>query len=135
MPPSKEEIESPSLLYFNCMKSRCKEVAKAQEREFKTIRTNKYKIKGTTVPSELREKIRHEQSKSNVGKDYTVCAVKQCSQVLENMLSLYKKHCETQYKTTKLPYYKKVIERIDAVDLNNLSKTPLDKLFMAIFRS
>ena len=114
--------------YFKCMKSRCKEVNKARERDFKSIRTNKYKIKGTTVPSEVSEKIHDEQSKSKVGKDYTVCAVKQCSQVLENMLSLYKKHCETQYKTTKLPYYKKVIER-----LNNLSKTPLDKLFKAIF--
>ena len=80
------------------MKSRCKEVAKAQERDFK------YKIKGTTVPREVREKIHDEQSKSKVGTDYTVCAVKQCSQVLENMLYQYKKHCETQYKTTKLAY-------------------------------
>ena len=85
-----------------------------------------YKIKGTTVPREVSEKIHDEQS--NI-----VCAVEQCSQVLENMLSLYKKHCETQYKTTKLPYYKKVIERIDSVNLNNLSKTPIDKLFKAIF--
>ena len=91
---SKEELEAPSFLYFKCMKSRCK----AQERDYK------YKIKGITVPREVREKIHDEQSKSKVGTDYTVCAVKQCSQVLENMLSQYKKHCETQYKTTKLAY-------------------------------
>ena len=132
--PSKEEIESPALLYHKCMKSRCKDPAKARERDFKAIRTNKYKIKGTSVPSDVKEKIYQEQSKSKVGAEYTKCAVKQCSQVLENMLSLYKKHYETQYKTTKRPYYKKVIERIDAVDLNNLSKTPMDKLFKAIFR-
>jgi hypothetical protein len=132
--PSKEEIEAPALMYFNCMKSKCKEVAKARERDFKAIRTNKYKIKGTTVSPDVRQKIYHEQSKSKAGTDYTTCAVSQCSQVLVNMLTLYKKDCETQYKSTKLPYYKKVIERINAVDLQNLSKTPLDKLFKAIFR-
>jgi hypothetical protein len=131
--PSKEEIEVPSTQYFTCMKSRCKEVAKVRERDFKAIRTNKYKIKGTIVPHEVKEKIYDEQSKSKAGTEYTRCAVKQCSQVLQNMLSQYKKHCEAQYKTTKLPYYKKVIERINAVDLNNLSKTPPDKLFKAIF--
>ena len=131
--PSKEEIEGPSTQYFKCMKTRCKDQAKARERDFKAIRTNKYKIKGATVPHEVQEKIYDEQSKSKTGAEYTKCAVKQCSQVLQNMLSQYKKHCETQYKTTKLPYYKKVIERINAVDLNNLSKTSPDKLFRAIF--
>jgi hypothetical protein len=91
--PSKEEIEGPALMYFNCMKSKCKQVSKAQERDYKAIRTNKYKIKGTSVPQDVSEKIHHEQSNSKTGKEYTTCAVSQCSQVLVNMLTLYNVFC------------------------------------------
>lgn len=131
--PSKEDIEVPFLRYFKCMKTHCKEVTKAAERDFKDLRTNKYKIKGTTVPHDVKEKIYDEQSRSSVGAKYSTCAAKECSPELGAMLSMYRKHCEMKYKETKNPYYKKVMERIDAVDLKDVKKTPVDRLFRAVF--
>ena len=91
------------------MKSRCKDPAKARERD-------------KQVQDQENHRAPWREGKNISGAEQ----VKGRDGVLENMLSLYKKHCETEYKTTKLPYYKKVIERIDTVGPEQpLQNTPV----------
>lgn len=130
--PSREEIENPSLKYFNCMSKRCRQNAKDLKSEYRDIR-NRHGIRGTTVPRDVKEKIYDEQSRSKVGKAYTACAVQQCTEDLKTMLDSYKAHCKEAYRNTGSSYYKKVIESIGAIDTNKLSQASLEKLFMAIY--
>lgn len=131
--PTREEIETPFKKYFDCMQSKCKPETKDLKTDYRSIRNNKYKIKGTTVPRDISEKIHDEQSVAKVGKLYAMCSIKKCENELRTMLEHHLVHAREEYKKTKSAYYKKVIERIQAIKLEDLPKTPPEKLFRAIY--
>lgn len=86
---TREELESPSRKYFACAKKRCSPQSKALGKDYRDIRNNEFKIRGSIVPKPVHEKILAKQAVSNVGQQYSKCAVEKCSVELGEMIDGY----------------------------------------------